>query len=278
MELLSEVEDMKPGASYLTCESFSEELLVSFLVDHGETAIDVGAGSGRLTRFLSARSSKVHAFECNPKHINAIENGVRGAWDKWSKSSNFQNIILHKKAASSTDGIAILRAPSESYGWGTIDSSNQLLRKKEEGIDKFKVSMCRIDTIGHSLENVGFLKVDVEGHEPAVLAGAEQLLKRFGPILYLEIYDGHVPGVSEKIQEYLRGHGYKGFYLHNDQILPIEQCDFARHLSAPPSKCDINFIFIKDPAHKARISKFITFSQNYLGKTIEIMPTEFAVK
>lgn len=268
---------MSSDSGYLTCESFSEELLVSFLADPLETAIDVGAGSGRLTRFLSARGLEVHAFECNPKHIGAIEKGMNGAWGQWNKSSPFNNIKLHKMAASNADGSTVLRAPKGSYGWGTIDSSNHLIRKKDEGIDEFEVSMCRIDTVSQSLENVGFLKVDVEGHEPAVLEGSEHLLERCSPALYLEIYEGHAPGVSDKVQSCLHAIGYRGFFVRDERLLPIEQCDFEKHLSAPPTQCDINFIFVRNPAHHDRISDFLHFSEKHLGKVIRVQSAGFEI-
>jgi len=264
---------MKPEVDYLTCDSYSEELLVSFLTDLGETALDVGTGSGRLTRFLSARSDEVHSFECNPKHIGAIEKGIAGAWEKWSKSSSFDNITLHKVAVSSKDGTTMLRAPKNSYGWGTVEESNRLLRKREEGIDEFEVNMSRIDTIGGAFKNVGFLKVDVEGHEPDVLAGAEQLLRNFGPALYLEIYEGHSPGVSSKVRNRLSASEYDGYFLRGEEVLPIELCDFTKHLTAPPSQCDINFIFTKSEQHKQRVANFVNFSKIYSGKMIEVRST-----
>lgn len=267
---------MQSESNYLTCESYSEELLISFLASAQETCIDVGAGSGRLTRFLSARCAEVHAFECNPKHIGAIEKGMGGAWAKWSKSSNFDNINLHKMAASSEDGRTVLRAPKDSYGWGTIESSNKLQRKKAEGVDEFEVDMCRIDTLGRFFNSVGLLKIDVEGHEPEVLVGAKKLLSQFQPALYLEIYEGHSPGVSSKVREILGAFGYEGCYLRDGQILPIEQCDFTSHLNNPPSQCDINFIFTKGFIHKDRIAEFLDYSVTFAGKVIEVRPEGFA--
>jgi hypothetical protein len=42
------------------------------------------------------------------------------------------------------------------------------------------------------IERVGFLKIDVEGFESAVLAGAERVLERDRPSLLLEIEDRHL--------------------------------------------------------------------------------------
>jgi hypothetical protein len=44
-----------------------------------------------------------------------------------------------------------------------------------------------VDTQG--LGPVGVLKIDVEGFEPEVLAGAQRTIKRDRPVLYLEVTD-----------------------------------------------------------------------------------------
>jgi len=59
------------------------------------------------------------------------------------------------------------------------------------------------------LPPIGFIKIDAEGHEPDVLAGARQLLTRDRPLIYTEVnvwclsaFAGHSPGaVVRKLWE-----------------------------------------------------------------------------
>ncbi len=56
-----------------------------------------------------------------------------------------------------------------------------------------------------------FIKIDVEGFEWTVLEGMEQTLRRFAPVIHLEIHPTMLPATtsSEQIQQWLAGLGYK---------------------------------------------------------------------
>lgn len=56
----------------------------------------------------------------------------------------------------------------------------------------------------YELEDVGFIKMDVEGYEPKVLVGAEQTIKRHWPVLCVEINTE-----DNNSQEILESWGYK---------------------------------------------------------------------
>jgi hypothetical protein len=75
------------------------------------------------------------------------------------------------------------------------------------------------------LTNVGFVKIDVEGHEEAVLHGGLETLKREKPNLMIEIEERHAPGSLERVTNFLSTIGYAGFYLDGNQILPIARFD-----------------------------------------------------
>lgn len=56
-----------------------------------------------------------------------------------------------------------------------------------------KVAVTTVDAISQVTGKVGFLKVDVEGHEPAVLRGAEQCIRRDAPAILFEYHWGVAP-------------------------------------------------------------------------------------
>ena len=72
------------------------------------------------------------------------------------------------------------------------------------------------------------MKIDVEGHEEAVLNGGLETLKREKPNLMIEIEERHAPGSFDRVSTFLRGIGYSGFYLDGKQILPIAKFDPIR--------------------------------------------------
>lgn len=64
---------------------------------------------------------------------------------------------------------------------------------------------------------VGLLKIDVEGLERAVIAGAAELLRRDRPVLLVEIYGGAAsnPDPERTIAD-IRAYGYEPFVYADD--------------------------------------------------------------
>ena len=61
--------------------------------------------------------------------------------------------------------------------------------------------------LGPRLERLDFLKIDTEGFEDEVLAGASEILRRFKPVIYLEL-SSQRRAASERAVGLLRDHGY----------------------------------------------------------------------
>ncbi len=72
---------------------------------------------------------------------------------------------------------------------------------------------------------MGFIKIDVEGHELAVLRGAEGLLRACHPALLIEASDEHRPGALESIRAFLEPLGYRGYVAENGRMRPVEPSD-----------------------------------------------------
>jgi hypothetical protein len=74
------------------------------------------------------------------------------------------------------------------------------------------VKVKRLDTLicEYGIERVDLIKIDVEGHEPAVLEGLGDYLRRFSPTILIEILTDEV---GAKVEGFLTGSEYKYFYL-----------------------------------------------------------------
>jgi hypothetical protein len=57
---------------------------------------------------------------------------------------------------------------------------------------------------------VGFIKIDVEGHELSVIKGATALIRRDSPIILVELEDRHRPDAMRSFSSFLGGLGYGG--------------------------------------------------------------------
>lgn len=95
------------------------------------------------------------------------------------------------------------------------------------------VRLTPIDALG--LPPVGVVKIDVEGHELAVLRGAHRLLASHRPAVIVESEERHHAGGVEQVRRFLADLGYKGYYLHRGATHPIAAFDAAR-LQSPDTR------------------------------------------
>ncbi len=97
-----------------------------------------------------------------------------------------------------------------------------------------------------ALTNVGFIKIDVEGYEAEVLAGARGTIQHFRPTLLIEIEERHTGcPLRDSIGE-IESLGYRAHFLRDHALHSIEDFDVSRHHTAPTSPLDyvFNFVFL----------------------------------
>lgn len=209
-------------ARRLAGASYEREMqLLEALCDRTKTGIDVGAKVGMYTYRIRARSSDVVAFEPNPlfnRMLAAVFAGKRGRVEPY--------------AVSSTRGTATLRLPYDSagspqFGRGTIDGSNKLEHELVARVEEVEVETRAIDD--YAFPSVGFIKVDVEGHELAVLQGAERTIREQRPNLLVESNDDHQPGGVAALIAWLRERDYDIVFLFGQALVDAAEYDRAEH-------------------------------------------------
>ncbi len=159
-------------------------------------AVDVGVNAGIFSLWMSKFASRVISFECNPHLVKKL-NGFLP-----------KNVTLHACALSSASGETTLRFDPDNTGIGTIESKNRLDNNPGiRHIVETKVSMRTLDEF--QLQQVSFMKIDVEGHELEVLKGAATLLSIQKPTLLIEIEERHCAGNVERVPQWLSQFGYQ---------------------------------------------------------------------
>jgi len=77
---------------------------------------------------------------------------------------------------------------------------------------------------------IGAMKIDVEGHEMAVLEGAERILREHGPLIVIEIVGTHTgAGSVEAVLDHLRTRSYDGHFVHRGRLEPLSTFRPERH-------------------------------------------------
>ncbi|KPP95364.1 FkbM family methyltransferase [Erythrobacter sp. HL-111] len=165
------------------------------LIDAERTAIDIGAAYGLYSWNLVRHCRRCVAFEANPASAARLARGLPG-------------VEVHACALSNREGTARLRIPRRHgisvTGYGTLEST---FRSDFQMWDEVAVPTRTLDSFG--IESVGFIKIDVEGHELAVLQGGEQTIRRNRPMLLLE-FNSHC--VNEEAREIIEWLGYLNYH------------------------------------------------------------------
>lgn len=185
------------------------------LVDPDKNSIDIGANKGVYTYFLSQLSRHVFAYEPNPELVKFLVKAVGS------------KISVYSIALSNEEGTATLSVPIvDTFEYDQLGSLKQ--QDTREKIKAFTVPLKRLDDQEHT--NVGFVKIDVEGHEEAVLEGAYNLLVTQRPNLLIEIEQKHHPNkdISEIFAQIL-DLGYEGFFLLDSKLQSLDKFNKVKH-------------------------------------------------
>lgn len=211
-------------------------------IDQERGAIDVGANVGLFTLALHQRTRQVIAFEPLPALAAELRH-------RFGPSVQVLEVALSDRAGATT-----LFVPYE--GQRAIESRASLNddANPDFALRPLQVETRRLDAYG--FDDVGIIKIDVEGHELAVLRGAEQTIRRCRPVLVVEIEERHHPGKSWEIIRYILGLGYSGLFLRGGLLVDIEQFDFAtmqdeKNAKRPFAERSVdyinNFVFVPNP-------------------------------
>jgi FkbM family methyltransferase len=140
-------------------------------------ALDIGANYGEVAFSLRYRGLReLHLVEPNPAVLRHLSRTVHVAQ---TRSESGSAVILHAGAASDATGTARLHFHGESSGLSSLSQPSD----RWTSVDCFRMD----DRVRLTPDDVLLFKIDVEGHEHAVLRGMSNLLahRRFAGLCEL---------------------------------------------------------------------------------------------
>ena len=155
--------------------------LIASLVTKDQISIDIGANLGLFTDFMSKASKHVFAFEPNPYPLENLKHLI----DK--------NVTILPIALGNTNGPTEIRIPHHANGWSSNGAS--LALKTEEPGKLIDIQCRKLDSL--NLENIGLIKIDVEGFEIEVLKGARETLLKNKPAMIIENETVHTEDTNQ---------------------------------------------------------------------------------
>ena len=198
----------------------TELWLLPDLVDGEKDAIDVGANTGLYTYYLSRLARHVYAFE--PHRVLA------GFLDK----ATGDNVTVLNKAVSDSSGklpfYVPVRRGRKLYNVASLDEA--VIKDRDHIVEE--IETVSLDQLGY--ENIGFIKIDVEGHELSVLKGAVKTIGQQRPTLLIEILDlaGHID--TNETYKFIRSLDYEVYAMQEGKLVDINLAD--------PDKLGRNYI------------------------------------
>ena len=205
--------------------------LLPILADRRKASIDIGANKGVYTYHLARLTREVHAFEPNPKIFRILNRALP------------PNVTAYKVALSDRSGDDALIVPARKGGYSNQGAS--LARNKLAQPNRTtRVVTARLDD--YDLRNIGFIKIDVEGHERAVLDGAAETLRRERPVLLIEVEEAHTGESIETSLGHIESFGYDGLFLSAGRMETLARFNPEIHhrKAAAPDTYVFNFIFL----------------------------------
>jgi len=204
--------------------------IVDRFIDRDRAALDIGVDLGIYTRHFAKFSRRVIAFEANPDVATAAARFLGHA------------ATIHWIALSSASGMGQLRIPLQAgkptTALGTVSATNLL---GNAAFNTIEVPLKPLDDF--ALPSVGFIKIDVEGHEEDVLVGAQSLIARDRPSLMIEVEERHNPGSIERVTRFFESRGYCGFFFDGRALRSVEMLDPNVHQSPGREPYINNFFF-----------------------------------
>lgn len=205
-----------------------EQVLVPYFCDKDHLAIDVGANIGLYCGQMVRHAKACHAFEANPVLARQLDRAA------------VSGLTVVNAAVSDQAGELTLYVPERTPGLATVEEANPDFKTGVGPVATIKVRSVRLDDL--DFDAVSLIKVDVEGHEEAVLRGSDRTIAKHRPFMIIESENRHNPGAVGRVCNFLASRDYHGFFLKDDKLVPLSDFDERR---------DQNPCILEDPSTRA---------------------------
>ena len=176
-------------------------------LDLGEKAMfDIGANTGFFSAVMEdiVTPEKLYLFEPIPNLYKYLLMRF--------KKANVLNLAI-----SNQSGKQVLRLPyinHEPYD-SRATLSGHHVEENQTHFDEIEVNLTPLDDFidQFDLDEIGLVKIDVEGHELEVIEGAKQTFERFKPLIFIEIEARHHNGITDDVFCKLTELGFRGYFM-----------------------------------------------------------------
>lgn len=246
------------GINRIISNPMTQHFLLPFLVRKEDTVLDIGANTGQFTiplAHLVGPGGRVHSFEPITATFNELKESVE-------REKLSERVKLCKFALGDSTQEVSFTIPKERPTEATLvphDAQKWTDYGKEP--ENYIHETCQVVLLDdyvreNGIENISFLKCDVEGGELRVMQGAKSILAGANPpIIMVEIYEGWTKSFGYEPRDLIRFLEQTGGY----------ECYWINPLGLKRVKSDdptipgvfyqwVDFLFIVPRVHTSRIN------------------------
>lgn len=178
-----------------------EPYLTTLLMDQirsGSVVVDVGANIGYYTVLAAKKGARVYAFEPESNNYAILAKNIDAA-------GVYSVNIFGCAVGNENKKVKILKSKT-NFG------DHRIGEKGEE------VEMVKLDDTVE--EKVDLIKIDVQGWEPTVIAGAKKIIKKYKPVIIMEYWPEGIKRAGldgEKMIDFLK-QVYGKIYLIDEYV------------------------------------------------------------
>jgi FkbM family methyltransferase len=152
-------------------------------INKNSVVIECGCHIGVHTVKIASLCKKIYGFEPMPNTYQVLAKNIR--------LNGIQNAVLYKKGVADKPGMT-------KYAWSIKGNpGGSGLANNPIGIpswcspmnEDIPVELITIDSM--DLDQLDFMKLDVEGYEPLVIKGAINTITKYKPVIVMEIWKSH---------------------------------------------------------------------------------------
>lgn len=177
---------------------------------------DIGANIGIYSLFVSKVCNRVYAFEPEPKNFSRLKKNI--------VLNKVKNITTLPWAVTGKEGWITLYVPKSNRGrtseFPLEDRSNEI-KTKCITVDNFIKS--------EKIKNVSFIKMDIEGGEPAALSGLARTIEKFHPLFLIEVHRERLIRAGSNISavyNFFSKRIYHPYQIEGGKLVPMRKQDF----------------------------------------------------
>lgn len=191
------------------------------------TFVDIGANQGEFSIYAASKvhNGKVYSFEPVDKQRNYLLNNI--------ELNAFKNIVVFDYGLSDKiNNMPIYTSTESKQHYGTHEGLSTLFPSdKRQELEQF-VSIKVFDSIFYdSLDRLDFIKIDIEGGEIFALNGMKKSIRKFLPVLLIEINEETFNSAGYKtidILNFLAPLGYMPYKIYMGSLVQVNESQLSQ--------------------------------------------------